>query len=348
MRVFLTGAGGFIGTWIGRQLLQDGHSVLGADDLSGGFLENIHKLENAHTKSDFSMFMGPCEYVSTKQMQEFGVDTVVHCAANAREGASQFQPFSVTKRNLFSYSAVMSQAISAGVKNFVIMSSMSVYGGGVKPPPFDEDQPLAPEDVYAVNKAAMERCTQILAEVHGLNYVIIRPHNVIGELQSLCDRYRNVAGIWMNKIMRDEQLTIFGDGNQTRAFSYIEDSMPSFMRAIYDLESVNGHAINVGGTIPVTINELCKAVCEEMGVGEDYPKIFLPWRPREVVHAHCSYEKSQRLLGYEEKVGWREGIRKMAAWAKEQGPQEWRDNEGLEIINEHTPSSWVKGGIGNQ
>lgn len=348
MKIHLTGAAGLIGSWIGEQLLKDGHSVLASDDLSGGDMDNFNVLCNAQKGGHLNIYSGPCEYVSAKDLEEFGVDTVVHCAANAREGASQFQPLSVTRRNMFSHAAVMSAAIQAGVKRYIIFSSMSVYGNGTKPPPFDEAQKVAPEDVYAVNKAAMEHVTEILADVHGLQFVVIRPHNVIGPRQALFDRYRNVAGIWMNKIMRNEILPIFGDGEQTRAFSYIEDSLPAFMKAVYDVEAVHGKAINVGGKVPITLNTLCDVVCQEMGVEKDYPRVYLPSRPREVKHAHSTYARSEALLGYSEEIGWREGIRRMAAWAKLQGPTEWRDSEKLEIINDKTPSSWVEGGLGNK
>lgn len=345
--IHVSGSAGFIGSWIGEQLLRDGHSLLASDDLSGGSMDNFMKLSNAQTGGHLNIYNGPCEYVSAKELKEFGADTIVHCAANAREGASQFQPMSVTRRNLFAYSAVLSAAIQADVKRIIMFSSMSVYGKGTQPPPFDEEQALAPDDVYAVNKAGMECITKILSEVHGFSYVILRPHNVIGMDQSLSDRFRNVAGIWMNKIMRGETLPVFGDGEQTRAFSYIEDSMPAFMKAIYDTESVHGQAINIGGTEPITLNTLLDAVCEDMGVGEDYPRVYLPERPREVKHAHSTYEKSQRLLGYAENIGWREGIRRMSIWAKQKGPQEWVDTEALEIINQYTPTPWVNGGLGN-
>lgn len=349
MKVLLTGAAGLIGSWIGEALLKGGHSVMAVDDLSGGSMDNFHVLESAQPPgTHLNVYPAPCEYVKKSDILDFGVDTVVHCAANAREGASQFQPFSVTRRNMFSFSAIVSNAIAAGVKRYCIFSSMSIYGTGTKPPPFDEDQEPMPEDVYAVNKWAMEKCMGILASVHNLQYVILRPHNVTGPRQALFDRFRNVAGIWMNKIMRGECLPVFGDGEQTRAFSYIEDSLPAMMRAITDIESVNGHAINVGGIVPITLNELCSVVCNEMGVGEDYPRIYLPSRPCEVKHAHSTYAKSQALLGYSEEIGWREGIRRMAEWAKAQGPQEWRDTEFLEIITDKTPSAWVPGGLGNQ
>ncbi|MFB3882103.1 MAG: NAD-dependent epimerase/dehydratase family protein [Armatimonadota bacterium] len=330
MRLLVTGAAGFMGSHVVEGLAAAGHEVIGLDDLSGGFRENIPSgvqfveidlRDSAKTES---------------LVREHAPDVLCHLAANAREGASQFQPRDVCGRNLMAYANVLVPAIRAGMKKVVLYSSMAVYGR--QTPPFDEVMPRQPVDVYGVNKAAMESITEILADVHEFMYTIIRPHNVYGERQSLRDPFRNVIGIFMNRLLRGEPLYVYGDGEQTRSFSYIGDSLPAFLRAAEMAPELDRQIVNVGSMHPVTVNQMLKLVLAEFGGKAEV--IHLPDRPREVKNAYCTWQKSVELLGYEEKVGLEEGIRRMAAWAKTKGPQPWRE-ESLELPSAKAPSIWL-------
>lgn len=334
MNVLVTGGAGFIGSHLVDALVERGHFVVAVDDLSGGTMENIK------SKQAVIMLHG-CENRLDMRayFKRFSIDTLVHCAANAREGASQFQPYSVTKRNSFAYAATLSAAIEAGVKNVILFSSMAVYGK--QQPPFDEALGMQPVDVYGMNKCLMETMTHVLASVHGFNFTVVRPHNVFGERQRMADKFRNVVAIFMNRILRDEPLFIYGDGKQMRAFSYIGDSLPCFVKVVEQCAEFNGETINVGGMQSVMINELAAEVLRTMGAPADYARDHYEDRPLEVKHAFSTYEKSEKLLGYADTIGWREGVQRMAVWAQEQGPQPWVNNELLEIVNELTPKPWL-------
>jgi UDP-glucose 4-epimerase len=330
VRILVTGAAGFIGGHITEGLSADGHEVIGVDDLSGGVRENVAP---------------PAEFIEL-DLRDAGrteqtvlanpPDVLCHLAANAREGASQFQPRDVCGRNLLAYANVLVPCIQAGVKKVVLYSSMAVYGD--QPPPFDETMPRMPVDVYGVNKTAMEEMTEILAEVHGFRYTIVRPHNVFGERQTLSDPFRNVVAIFMNRIMRGEPIYIYGDGQQKRAFSYIYDSLPAFLRATELRPELDREIINVGGKRPVTVSRLFELVRSAFDANPEV--IYLPDRPREVKNAYCTWEKSEKLLGYEERYTLEEAIRRMAAWAKSAGPQPWRE-EQLELPSQKAPSIWM-------
>jgi UDP-glucose 4-epimerase len=260
-----------------------------------------------------------------------------HLAANAREGASQFQPRDVCSRNLTAYINALVPCISHGLKKVVLYSSMAVYGE--QPTPFSEELPRQPVDIYGVNKTAMEEITEILAEVHEFSYTIIRPHNVFGERQSLRDPFRNVVGIFMNRIMRGEPLYVYGDGEQQRAYSYIADSLPAFLRAATLDPTLDKQIINVGGKEEITVNQLVELVTAQFA---GKPQVtHLPDRPREVKYAFSTWEKSAQLLGYTEPFGLREGIRRMAEWAKELGPQPWTE-ETLELPSDKAPIIWTQ------
>ena len=338
-KILVTGGAGFIGSHIADSLDADGANVICVDNLSGGDYANIANFRELRNRQ--GLLVGDCSdrYFMDLVFSLQGIDTLVYCAANAREGASQFQPASVTRNNLTGYVECLSAAIRYGVKNVILFSSMSVYGKSE--PPFSEDMPRSPVDVYGCNKAAMEHVTEILASVHGFNYSIIRPHNVFGERQRMADVFRNVVAIFMNRILRNEPLFIYGDGTQRRAFSYIEDSLPCFLEVIRNCEKYNGEIFNIGGIEHITVNELasiCKAV---MGVGQDYPIDYLPSRPLEVHQAFSTHQKSVEILGYKETVGWQRGVYLMAKWCREVGSCEWQNNEPLEIITDKTPTPWL-------
>ncbi len=330
MRFLVTGAAGFMGSHVAEGLARAGHEVVGLDDLSGGFKENV--------RGPVTFFEVDLRDAAKTEaiVKECQPEILCHLAANAREGASQFQPRDVCGRNLMAYANVLVPALRAGIKKVVLYSSMAAYGE--QETPFDEQMPRQPVDVYGVNKKAMEEITEILADVHEFGYTIIRPHNVFGERQSLRDPFRNVVAIFMNRIMRGEPLYVYGDGEQKRAFSYIGDSLPAFLRACELRPELDHQIINIGGMHAVTVNELLRLVLHEFKAANEV--VHLPDRPREVKNAYCSWQKSVDLLDYTETFGLEEGVRRMAVWAKEQGPQPWRE-ESLELPSPKAPSIWL-------
>lgn len=327
MRILVTGSAGFIGSWIANALVEKGEEVYGVDNFSGGERENY--------SGDYEMFVIDLAIASQVErvIKKIKPQIIFHLASCAREGASAFQPLYVSQTNYQAFMNLIEPAINYGMKKIIFTSSMAVYGN--QTPPFSEDMSMRPADVYGVNKSAIEQTIELLADIHEFDYVILRPHNVFGSRQSLTDKFRNVVAIFMNRIMRNEPLYIYGDGKQERAFSYIEDSLPSFIRAL----AVRNEIINVGGRHKTSLNHLAGLVCEAMDVSNNYPREYLPQRPREVKYAYSTYKKSERLLGYKEKIGYEEGIIKMAVWAMEKGAQEWT-NEKLPLQNSKMPKTW--------
>ncbi len=343
MNVLVTGAAGFIGSHIANALALRGDAVIAVDDLSG---VNVDELSGDEWGNLSPAVTNRVEMncADKKGMQKVfeehaPVDMLIHLAANAREGASQYQPASVTESGLTAYIATLEAAVLYEVRRVVLFSTMAVYGK--QKPPFREDYITSPVDVYGHNKNAMEGCTDAMAQAHKLDYVIIRPHNVFGEQQTLSDKLRNVAAIFMNRIMRHEPLFIYGDGQQQRAFSYIGDSLPAFIKAIDGCgDALPNCVINVGGKEYITVNQLADVVKQAMGVDSSYKVEYYADRPCEVKNAFSTYGKSVELLDYVETVGWRAGIDAMAKWALKKGPQAWRVNDPLILINESTPKPW--------
>ncbi len=330
-KILVTGSAGFMGSHIVDALIQAGYDVYGVDDLSGGSLDNLsEEAKKGFKQADLSE-----RFVAESIVTDIKPDVIFHLAANAREGASFFQPLNIVQRNYLAYMSILEPAIKQGLDKVILFSSMSVYGN--QKAPFLEEMERAPVDIYGINKAAMEHTTELLSEIHDFRYTILRPHNVFGERQSLKDPYRNVIGIFMNRIMRGEHLYIYGDGEQVRAFSYIEDSLPCYLKC---LKAADGEIINIGGKNPISINDLKRIVCAAMDTSPElYPTEHLPSRAFEVKKAYCTYHKSEKMLGYKENIGLHDGIKRMAAWAKKQGTQEWSD-EKLTLWNDKAPSIW--------
>lgn len=337
-RVLVTGAAGFMGGHLVDALLAQGLDVFGVDDMSGGFKRNINPASQ-FTQLDLRDATATAQYIERARPE-----LIYHLAADATEGRSQFTPIECTQRNYMAYLNLLAPAIRSGLLKMVLTSSMSVYGR--QQPPFSEDMPCAPEDIYGIAKSSMERATEILAGVHGFNYTIIRPHNVYGPRQNIRDPYRNVVGIFINCLLNDRSFYIYGDGEQERAFSYIDDVTPAFVAAGLR-NSCNGEIINIGPREEYTVNHLGQVILRAFYGTNEIPTHvlpkYLPDRPMEVKEAYCTVDKAERLLDYRTTVSLEEGVRRMITWAKELGPQQPKYLPGgLEIVNDKTPESWVK------
>jgi UDP-glucose 4-epimerase len=211
---------------------------------------------------------------------------------------------------------------------------MAVYGN--QTPPFNEDLPTNPVDVYGIAKAACEQSLESLSDVHDFKYTIIRPHNLIGERQ-LVDPYRNVAMIMMNRIMQGKEPIIYGDGEQKRAFSYVGDAIPCLTKIGISVFP-NQEVINIGPTEEYTINHLAEAILKEFK--SDLKPIHMDDRPKEVKNAWCTNDKAKRLLGFETKTSFEEAIHKMVTWARTQGPKEFKYLDQLELMGDKVPLTW--------
>lgn len=328
MNVFITGIAGFLGSHLADRLVSLGHTVSGNDTLIGGYRDNVNP------KAKF--YRIDCCDIDAMTNAIKGADIVIHTAATAHEGLSVFSPNFITK-NIFQASvSTISAAISVGVKRFVYCSSMARYGDQL--PPFNETMKPRPVDPYGIAKVAGEEVLKALGETHGMEWNIAVPHNIVGPRQRFDDPFRNVMSIMINRNLQGKPAIIYGDGEQTRCFSYIDDCVFCLEKLAFDTEIVS-ETINIGpdeGTI--TINQLANIVAEECNFTED--PIHIADRPREVKHAVCSADKARRLLGYETKTNVRNAVKETVNWIRSKGPKPFNYDFPLEIINEKTPKTW--------
>lgn len=327
MAILVTGGAGFIGSHVTDELIKQNEDVIVLDDLSGGFEENVNE-KAKFIKGDI------CDYELVKKIfAENDIEYVFHLAAYAAEGLSHFIKRFNYNNNLIGSINLINQSILHKVKCFVFTSSIAVYGKNQLP--MTEDTTPQPEDPYGIAKYAVEQELHVSHNMFGLNYVIFRPHNVYGERQNIGDKYRNVIGIFMNQILQNKPLTVFGDGEQSRAFSYIGDVAPVIANSIRTPKAYND-VFNVGADIPYSINELIKKVNEVMNCEPDVK--YLEAR-NEVVHAYSSHKKAEETFNITQKTNLDEGIRKMAAWVKEHGAKKTKNFGEIEI-EENLPAIW--------
>lgn len=328
MNVLVTGGAGFIGSHVARHCVKLGFNTIVLDDLSGGFEDNVPK--------ECTFIKGSINDVALVDglFEEHRFDYVYHLAAYAAEGLSHFIRRFNYNNNLIGTINLINASVNIGtVKRFVFTSSIAVYGSGQVP--MTEEMTPMPEDPYGISKYAAELDLHSAHEMFGLNFTIFRPHNVYGENQNMGDRYRNVIGIFMNQIMQNQPMTIFGDGKQTRAFSHVDDVAPIIARCVQVIESEN-QVFNIGAEKPYSVLELAEITSRAFGVE---PNInFLDAR-NEVVDAFSDHSKVDQIFGIQEYITLEQGIGQMSAWAKDKGPRESSIFSNIEV-SKNMPASW--------
>jgi UDP-glucose 4-epimerase len=303
--------------------------VVALDDLSGGFQSNVAP-EARFVQGSI------CDTgLVNRLFEECRFDFVFHLAAYAAEGLSHFiKRFNYTNNLIGSVNLINASVNSGSVKCFVFTSSIAVYGRGRVP--MTEDMTPAPEDPYGIAKYAVELDLREAHEVFGLDYVIFRPHNVYGERQNIGDPYRNVVGIFMNQILQEQPLSIFGDGAQMRAFTHISSVAPVIAESATRSNSHN-QVFNVGADTPHTVLHLAEAVSKAMGV----PLRVVHREPRnEVLQAYCTHEKVKQHFGdVMREVDLTDGLRRMALWVRKVGARSGQPFKDIEV-HLNMPPAW--------
>lgn len=330
MKIFITGIAGFLGSHIADAMIADGHEVSGCDNLIGGYLDNVPEDADFHQ-------VDCCNLGKMMELTK-DVDIVYHTACTAYEGLSVFSPTICCENTYMNTVAVATAAAANHVKRFVYCSSMARYGKQ-DVVPFTEDMTPKPQDPYGISKFAAENLLRCLCEVHGMELVIAVPHNIIGPRQKYDDPYRNVASIMINLMLQGRQPIIYGDGEQKRCFSFVQDDIQCLKKLAFQ-DDVVGEVINIGPDEEfVSINTLAQTIARLLDF--DLQPIYMPDRPQEVKLATCSANKARKLLGYHTEYTLEQGLKEMIDYIKVKGPKRFRYHLDLEIINEKTPKTWL-------
>ena len=329
-KILITGAAGFLGSHLSEKLSKMGHEIVGVDNLIGGYKDNI--------PNNITFYEYDCCDLDKMTSIMKGVDIVYHCAATAHEGLSVFSPVTITKNVYLASVSVFTAAIKHNVKRIIFCSSMARYGD--QKPPFTENMNTKPVDPYGIAKVAAENVLINLCELNKIEWVIAVPHNIIGPKQKYDDPFRNVVSIMINRILQNKAPLIFGDGEQKRCFSYIDDCL-SCLIPMMDQNNVNKEIINIGPDEEfVSINQVAE-ICSNV-TGSNLQPLFKKERPREVKIATCSADKARSMLNYKTTTDLKTGIQKTHDYIKNRGSKPFNYHIELEIENSLTPDVWVK------
>jgi UDP-glucose 4-epimerase len=330
MKILITGVAGFMGSHLADSFLAKGYEVVGIDNLLGGYKENVP------SGVDFNNL--DLDNLELIQPLFKDVDLVVHSACTAYEGLSVFSPSLVVRNTMQITTNIMSACVKANVKKIVHLSSMARYGTQ-DVVPFVESMTPKPQDPYGIAKYAAELMIKNIADTHGLNYVILVPHNIIGPRQKFDDPYRNVASIMINRMLQGKQPIIYGNGEQKRCFSFMQDVIDPLMIAC-ETDVAHGRTINIGPDEEfITINELAY----KLSIILDFKleSIYMLGRPQEVFHANCSANLARELLNYKTTTSLDSGLVELVNWIKSKGAKEFNYHLPLEFVTDKTPKTWT-------
>lgn len=318
--IIITGIAGLLGSNLAKWIIKNypEYRIIGIDSLLGGIESNVPK--------EATLFIRDLAKDDISDIFEAAKpEYVFHFAAYAAEGLSPFIRKFNYENNVVSTVAIVNACIKYSVKRLVYTSSMSVYGHGGQQPPFLESMPRCPIDPYGVSKAACEADIEIAGEQHGLDYCIVRPHNVYGPGQNIWDPYRNVLGIWMYRVMHNLPMRIYGDGKQQRAFTFIEDILQPLWNAA-TLPEASKKIINLGDTPPISIEAaafVLKDIIEKSHALEGTRVGIEYCEPRhEVKNAWVNGKVSEEILKFKYITNLATGLEKMWNWVCLQPDQE--------------------------
>ena len=330
MQIFITGVAGFLGSNLADYYIKKGFKVSGCDNLVGGDLENIDPKVN--------FFKADCEDLDKMKEITKNIDVVIHAAAYAHEGLSVVSPNIICSNIVSGSTGIFSAAIQNKVKRIVFCSSMARYGN-IKPPFLEEDIPN-PVDPYGISKLAAEKILINLCNTYGVEYNIAVPHNIIGIKQKYDDPFRNVASIMINLMLQNRQPIIYGDGEQKRSFSDVDDCIYCIDKLATD-PNIKSQLINIGPDDNfISINQLFKKISNQLQFNQE--PVHYSDRINEVKMANCSADKAKKVLGYKKKVSLDESLAKMIGYIKLKGKKKFKYSYELEIKNDQTPKTWLE------
>jgi len=330
-KVVITGISGLLGSTYARYLINKGdYEVVGIDNMIGGVEGNVPERAE-YIRGDIQ---------DTALLTEIckGADCVFHTAALPYEGLSVFSP-AITVNSIVSGTvSVASACIANNVRLLINCSSMARYGD--QQPPFTEDMLRKPVDPYGLAKAQAEEHLEMLNEIHGLNFVTVVPHNVVGIGQRYYDPFRNVLGIMINRCIQGKPIVIYGDGEQTRSFSNVYDCIEAVYKMMTTDRDITRQVFNIGpDDNEISIKQLAYKVGHYC---EIYPSFnHFPDRPREVKNAFCSSNKIRSEFNYNATISVDQTIKDMVGWIKGQEPREFEYHLPLEFVTDETPKTWT-------
>lgn len=331
MKIFITGVAGFLGSNLADFFIKKNFEVIGCDNLVGGDIKNVNK--------KVKFYKANCEDLKLMSKIIHGSSILIHAAAYAHESLSIFSPYTICSNNVSGSTSVFSAAIANKIKRIIYCSSIARYGSARQP--YVEDDEPVPLDPYGISKLASEKILQSLCKVHNIEYNIAVPHNIIGPKQKYDDPFRNVVSIMINLMMQNRSPIIYGDGEQKRSFTDVDDCSYSLYKMATD-KNIKSEIINIGPGEEnyISINDLFKIISNKLKFNK--MPIYYSARPLEVKFSSCSSKKAKKLLDFKMKRNLDQTIDRTINYIKKNGVKKFKYSYPIEIINKNTPEVWKK------
>lgn len=308
-RILVTGGAGFIGSHIVGRLLDESYDVTVIENFSKGKMENLAPFQG---RADIHIVKGDIRDLKLVRRVMNDVDAVFHEAAFVSIVLSIEDPLLVHDVNVTSTLNLLKAAADSNVKRFVFASSAAVYGEPSSPL-MVEDMPTAPTSPYGVSKLAAESYTRSFYKTYGLETVVLRYFNVYGPRQSfdIQSGYGGVITLFLQRLAKNMNLTIYGDGEQTRDFVYVEDVVEANILSLHSQNAVGGF-FNIGSGCRTSVNELVQVLRDSLK--KDIQVVYADPRPGEVKHGYADIDKAKSTLGYVPRFNFKEGIARLIDW----------------------------------
>lgn len=313
MTILVTGSAGFIGFHTAKRLLEEGETVVGVDNFNDYYDPKLKEGRNVLLEKyeNFKLYRGDItdlEFVQSV-FSENKIDKVCHLAAQAGIRYSLVNPYTYVNTNIVGFTYIINEAKNAGVKEFVYASSSSVYGDQPTAPFHEEQLTDKPLSIYAATKKADEEIAYVYHHLYGMHCVGLRFFTVYGPY----GRPDMAMISFAENISKGIAIRLFNEGKMKRDFTYIDDIVEGVVKA---LTNIQGHeVINLGNHNPVELLTFVELL--EKGLGKSAVKELLPIQPGEAIHTHADISKAQKLLGWEPKVSFEEGVKGFIDWYKE-------------------------------
>lgn len=307
MIYLVTGGAGFIGSHIVRTLLERGDRVRVLDNFATGMRERLLQV-----RESIDLIEGDIRYLNNVQEAVKGADYVIHLAALPSVARSVRTPIESNDVNVDGTLNVLVAARDAGVRRVVYAASSSAYGNSATLPKV-ESMPSDPLSPYAVNKLTGELYCRVFSRVYALETVSLRYFNVFGPRQDPASQYSAVIPRFIRALLVGDRPVIYGDGEQSRDFTYVQNAVEATLLACTAREAA-GETINIACGERVTLNELVRMIGRLLG--KDAEPIYEPARAGDIRHSHADVDKASRLLKYKPSVGLEEGLQRTIDWLR--------------------------------
>jgi len=312
MKVLVTGGAGFIGSHLSHRLVAEGHQVSIVDNESTGRRENVPAAAH-YTRGDVT------RTADLEPAFAQGLDVVCHVAGQVSIIRSFRDPVADLRTNVEGTINVLQLCLKYRVPRLLYASSMTVYGD-CRTIPTSEEAPCQPDSYYGITKYAAERYVHATADRVDLGFdfhvTSLRMYSVFGPVQALDNPYQGVLGIFLGDLLRGEPLTIYGDGEQSRDFVFIDDVVRGWTLALQNPGSYGG-IFNLGSGRSQTINQLADGALAAFGRSrDDYPVVYAPGRPGEQRSVRADSARARTVFGWEPRIAFEQGLAETVRWAR--------------------------------